>query len=123
MQIARARAFPGGVPPYPPQLSTEQKEQALREAAQQACRFCATIHPGASSPACPRLATFKLNGDFEVIEGSFWPDGVSETVTGLDGNGNVVSVTQRTRSEWDTSRVVAPADLAEEEDEGNGDSD
>lgn len=56
------------------------------------CLFCAGIHVGASTPACPRLASGKLNGDGAVVEFSFWPDG-----------------------QWDTSRVVFVADVAENE--------
>lgn len=56
------------------------------------CAFCAAIHVGASSPACPRLASGKLNGDGAVVEFAFWPDG-----------------------QWDQSRVVFAADVAEEE--------
>jgi hypothetical protein len=38
------------------------------------CCFCAGLHPGASGPACPRLASGKLNGDGTVVEFTYWPD-------------------------------------------------
>lgn len=120
MARSRIDALTRGAPPVPP-LSAGEKEQALKDAASQACRFCASLHPGASTAACPRLATFKLNGDGAVIEGSYWPSGVSEEEIVLNGKGETVQTTLRRRSDWDTSSVVAAADLAEEEDEGNGD--
>lgn len=52
------------------------------------CVFCASLHAGASSPACPRLASGKVNGDGTVIEFTFWRDG-----------------------EWDTSRLIPIEDL------------
>lgn len=55
------------------------------------CRFCAGLHVGANSPACPRLAGGKLNGDGAVVEFTFWPP-----------------------HEWDTSRVVFPDALEDE---------
>ncbi len=107
--------------PFPVKtLSEDEKAEALKDAATAACRFCSAIHPGASTAACPRLATFKLNGDFDVVEGSFWPSGATETVVVTDGDGKVLSVTQTSRSDWDTARVVFAADLAEEEDGGDG---
>jgi len=75
-------------------LSSTEKDEALLAAAGSACVLCGGIHPGAGTPACPRVATFELNGDGTVIRGSFWPEG-----------------------QWDTGKVVFPADLAEQ-DEG-----
>lgn len=84
-----------GLQPKPPvpalPLTAEEKkeaEDAIRAGA--VCLFCASIHPGASSPACPRLASGKLNGDGTVVEFTFWKDG-----------------------EWDTSRLVPIEDLDE----------
>jgi hypothetical protein len=112
---SRVDALTRGNLPFPVrELSGEEKEAALRDAATQACKFCSALHPGASTAACPRLATFKLNGDGDVTEGSFWPEGAVETVTEIR-DGRVVSEVHRTRSEWDTSRVVFVQDVAEEE--------
>lgn len=103
-----------------PRLTEKEREDALKDAAETACRFCASFHPGASTPACPRLATFKLNGDFEVIEGSYWPDGATTVVTeaiSADQRGKTVTTLH---SGWDTGKVVSVADAAEEQDEGDG---
>ena len=100
-------------PPLP--MPREEREEALKDAADTACLFCSAWHPGASTPACPRLATFKLNGDLKVIEGSFWPDGASESAIETDGNGVPKVVTYRVSSSWDTSRVVPVTDVAEED--------
>lgn len=60
------------------------------------CTFCAGIHAGLSSPACPRLASGKVNGDGTVVEFTYWRDG-----------------------EWDTSRIIFAADIEDaEESEG-----
>ena len=109
--------------PYPPRLSAEEREEALKAAATDTCLFCAALHEGASTPACPRLATFKLNGDGKVIEGSFWPDLVSDTATELDEAGNVRAVTHAEHRGWDTSRVVRVSDAAEDGSGGEGDGD
>jgi hypothetical protein len=117
MARSRVDALTRVQPPIPVKaLTAEEKETALKDAAAAACRFCAAIHPGASTAACPRLATFKLNGDLDVTEGSFWPSGATETVVVTDGAGKVLSVTQTTRNDWDVTRVVFADDLAEEED-------
>ena len=102
--------------PFPvKELSGEEKEEALKSFATSACRFCASQHAGASTAACPRLATFKLNGDGDVIEGSFWPSGGTDSVVETDGDGKVRSVTYRAHAEWDVTQVVSAAELAEEE--------
>ena len=105
-----------------PVMTREEREEALAAANDTACTFCASIHPGASTPACPRLATFKLNNDGKVTEGTFWPDGASESAIEMDGEGKVRAVTHHRSSSWDTSRVVPVADIAEEAPE-DGDSD
>lgn len=55
---------------------TQEEKQLAAELIQRGdvCRFCAGIHPGASGPACPRLASGKLNGDGTVVEFTFWAD-------------------------------------------------
>jgi hypothetical protein len=120
MARSRVEALTRAQFPFPVKaLSEEEKAGALRDAATAACRFCSAIHPGASTAACPRLATFELNGDFDVIKGSFWPSGATETVVTTDGSGKVLSVTQTSRNDWDTTRVVFADDLAEEEEAGD----
>ena len=83
-------------------LTDEEKAEALKTAKEEACRFCAAFHAGASTAACPRLATFKLNNDGDVVEGSFWPEGVVDSEVTMDGQGNVVTVTHRERRDWNT---------------------
>ena len=123
MARSRVDALTRAQLPFPVKtLSGEEKAEALKDAATAACRFCAALHPGASTAACPRLATFELNGDFDVVKGSFWPSGATETVVVTDGDGKVLSVTQTSSSDWDTTRVVFAADLAEEEDGAGDDS-
>ena len=96
---ARVEAF---TRPRPP-LTPEEREDALKRADEgETCRFCAGFHHGASTPACPRLATFELNGDGAVIKGSFWPEGVSDAAVELDGEGAVRAVTFHKHDEWDT---------------------
>src|SRR5215472_1102455 len=82
----RLDVFTGRRPAFPP-MPREEREEALANAKDTACLFCAGWHEGASTPACPRLATFKLNGDGQVTEGTFWPDGVSESAIEMDGEG------------------------------------
>ena len=99
-----------------PILTPEEREDALKRADEgETCRFCAAFHAGASTPACPRLATFELNGDGQVIKGSFWPEGVSDAAVELDGEGKVRAVTFHKHDEWDTSQIVRAADAAEED--------
>lgn len=112
----RLDAFTGRRPAFP--MPREEREEALKDAAQTACLFCSSFHPGASTPACPRLATFELNGDGKVVKGSFWPDGATESAIETDGEGKVRAITHHRSSSWDTSRVVAVADMAEDEPEG-----
>jgi len=78
-----------------PALTDQEKRDAGElVSAGKMCAFCAGLHVGASTPACPRLAAGKVNGDGIVTEFSFWPDG-----------------------QWDTSRIVFVADVAEDVDE------
>lgn len=122
LRMARERleAFPGRRPRFPP-MPREEREEALKDAAQTACLFCSSFHPGASTPACPRLATFELNGDGKVIKGSFWPDKTSEAAIETNAEGKVVAVTWHEHRGWDDSKVVPVADVAEDEPEGEDD--
>lgn len=115
--IAAARARVEGFTRPRPPLTPEQRDEALKAAEDgAACRFCAGLHPGASTPACPRLATFEVNGDGMVIKGSFWPEGVSDAAVELDGEGAVRAATFHRHDEWNTEKVVSVADAAEEDD-------
>jgi len=100
--------------PRPPRPMTPKDREDTLEAAAAGglCRFCGAIHPLPTSPACPRLATFKLNGDGAVTEGSFWPDGVTDIDTTLTDNGDVAT-TCHVHNGWDITRVVDPADAAD----------
>jgi len=124
LHAARARvdAMTGRVPQPPPQLTAAERAEALKDAAASACQFCAGFHPGASTPACPRLATFKLNSAGEVTEGSFWPDGITDASAEVIGEDGKTKAVFHAHGEWDTSKVVFAADAAEEPGEG-GDPD
>jgi len=115
LHAARARVDAmTGRGPQLPTLSTEEREEALKDAATATCTFCAGFHPGASTPACPRLATFKLNGDGNVVEGSFWPDGITDASAEVIGDDGKTKAVFHLHGEWDTSKVVFAADAAEE---------
>ena len=96
-------------------LSDEEKAEALKSAKDDACRFCSGLHAGASTAACPRLATFKLNGDHEVVEGSYWPEGVIDSAIEMNGAGEVVTVTFHEHRGYNTSRIVFIEEIAEGE--------
>lgn len=105
-----------GKAPQFPKLSEEERKEALKAAeAGGACSFCASLHPGASTAACPRLATFELNGDGKVVKGSFFADGVVHEEVITDGDGKVLQRTTTYHADWDTGKVLAVADAAEEE--------
>lgn len=95
-------------------LSSEEKEDALKSAKDEACCFCAAFHAGASTAACPRIATFKMNGDGAVTEGSFWPEGVVDSAIEMNAAGEVVAVTFHESRGWNTGRVVFVDDVADE---------
>jgi hypothetical protein len=99
-------------------LSDEEKTEALKSAKESACRFCAGLHPGASTPACPRLATFKTNGDGEVTEGSYWPESVTDSAIDLDKDGNLIGVHHEIHVGWNTDRVVFIEDITEDGEDG-----
>lgn len=71
----------------------DEVEKAVKDTG--ICLFCAGIHAGLSGPACPRLASGKLNGDGTVVEFTFW-------------------------NEWNTDRVVFPEDIDDEDEESGG---
>jgi len=69
----------------PPQAEpplTEQEKAEAEKAARAAlvCRFCLGFHALPNSPGCPRLASFRLDGDGAVVEGTLlggtkWAEG------------------------------------------------
>lgn len=74
--IAAARQqqprFPPGYEPFP--LSPEEKAEAANEpAALVACGLCAGYHHMPGTAACPRLASFELDGDGKLKSGTYWP--------------------------------------------------
>jgi hypothetical protein len=81
----------------PVRLTAEERQEALQTITEGgACRMCAGIHAG-DELACPRLASFDLDGDGKVTSGTFWPDG-----------------------QWDRSQVISAADIAENEEGQSG---
>lgn len=115
--IAAARARLEGFTRPRPALTPQEREEALEAVdGKETCLFCGGLHHGASTPACPRLATFKLNGDGQVAEGSFWPEGITDAACELDGQGQVRAVTFHRNDQWDTTQIVRAADAAEEDD-------
>lgn len=86
--VGTAQRLLNGAPRLP--VSREEREELEKVAADGGlCRFCAGIHAGGSTPACPRLASGKLNGDGDVTEFTYWPS-------------------------WDASRVIYPEDVDED---------
>ena len=107
--------------PFPvKKLTDEEKEDALKSAKDEICLLCGGLHAAPNTPACPRVASFELNGDGKLVKGTFWPDGMKDSVVELDADGKTVGVRYEQHAGWDTSRVVFAADLAEEEDEAGG---
>jgi hypothetical protein len=95
----RHAAPPAYPRPEPMRLTAEQREEALKTITEGgACRLCAGIHAG-SDLACPRLASFELDGDGNIRTGAFWADG-----------------------SWDRSQVISAADIAEDDDDGHATS-
>lgn len=100
--LAAAKGRLGSGPRFPlnttkSPLTAEQRTEAMEVIAKgAACRCCAGIHPG-DEMACPRLASFELDGDGNVRAGSYFRDG-----------------------DWDRSSVVFATDAAEEAEAGDG---
>jgi hypothetical protein len=83
----------GAMQPQRPMVPLTEQERAEAEKAEH-CLFCAGIHAGMSTPACPRLASGKLDGDGKLVEFTFWPG-----------------------TEWADGRVIFAEDAAETEQE------
>ena len=60
------------------------------------------------------MATFKLNGDGKLVEGSFWPDAATDSSVEMSRDGVVTGVHYQVRAGWDTSRVVFISDVADD---------
>jgi hypothetical protein len=63
------------VPPEyaPAALTDEDKTEAAKDQAAVVCGLCAGYHHMPSTAACPRLASFELDGDGKLKSGTFWP--------------------------------------------------
>lgn len=82
-------------PPAAQKLTAQQQAEAIDTIAKGGgCGLCGGIH-AAQEHGCPRLASFRLDGDGRITEGTFWPDG-----------------------SWDRSSVVFATDEAEEAGDG-----
>jgi len=102
--------------PAPQPLSEQEKADALKSAATDTCLLCGALHAAPNTPACPRVATCKINPDGKVTEASFWPDLVTDSAVELDGEGTVRAVTFSEHRGWNAAgRVVLPEDVAEED--------
>jgi hypothetical protein len=78
-------------PRQPRVLSAEIRQQAAeRFNAQEFCQFCGGLHPGISTPACPRIASFDLNADGALCSAVFFASG-----------------------DWDASEVIFSTDTEE----------
>jgi hypothetical protein len=90
--IGAMRSALGGRQPYQRALTEQERTEAQQQA--QRCLFCAGIHAGMSTPGCPRLASFKLDGDGRITEGTFWEG-----------------------TDWAAGRVIFAEDAAEDSEE------
>ena len=110
-----------GTFPFPvKKLSDDEKAEALKSAKDEICTLCGGLHAAPNTPACPRVASFELNGDGRIVKGTFWPDGMRDSAVDLDADGKVIGVHHEQHASWDVSRVILAADLAEQEDEADG---
>lgn len=94
-------AMRGQLGPQRPLVPLTPEERAEAEEAAQAnrtCLYCGGFHAAPSTPACPRLATFKLDPDGKVVEGTFWGPGTTS---------------------WAEGRVVLAEDAQEEAGDGD----
>ena len=85
---------PPGYEPVP--LSAEERAEAQQDTAGRVCGLCAGYHHMPSTAACPRLASFELDGDGKLKSGTFWPG-----------------------TKWAKGRVVFYEDTKEDDDGGN----
>jgi hypothetical protein len=84
--------------PRQPVLTAQDRADAEQAAAENRyCLYCGGIHAGPTTPACPRLASFKVDGDGKITEGTFW-EGTA----------------------WAEGRVILAEQAAEDEEDGDG---
>ena len=62
---------PPGYEPVP--LSAEERAEAQQDTDGRVCGLCAGYHHMPSTAACPRLASFDLDGEGKLKSGTFWP--------------------------------------------------
>jgi hypothetical protein len=77
--IASARQRITGTRTFPPApakaLTDEERAEALDTISKGGgCACCGGIH-AAADHGCPRLASFRLDGDGKLTEGTYFPDG------------------------------------------------
>ena len=61
-------------PVPPPPLTEDDKAEAAKVGqAGLYCGLCGGAHAMPSTPACPRLASFELDGEGKLKAGTFWP--------------------------------------------------
>ena len=61
-------------PEYEPAiLSAEDAPRRPTKSQLVVCGLCACYHHAPSTAACPRLASFELDGDGKLKSGTFWP--------------------------------------------------
>lgn len=58
-----------------PRLTPAEREEAQKAAEDEAqvCRYCIGLHKLPNGPGCPRIASFKVNGDGALTEVTYWP--------------------------------------------------
>lgn len=72
--IAAARGERRRPVTVPQPLTEEDKAEAAKvEQARLYCTLCGGAHAMPSTPACPRLASFELDGEGKLRAGTFWP--------------------------------------------------
>jgi hypothetical protein len=86
---------PPGYEPHPLTEAERAEAQKAEQDRNAVCILCGGYHALPSSPACPRLASVKLNGEMKITEATFWPD----------------------RRKWAKGMVVFRADALEEDDD------
>ena len=101
--------------PFPvKKLSDEEKEDALKSAKDDACYLCGAFHAAPNTPACPRVATFRLERGRQAGGRLLFPSAISDSAVDLDSEGKVIGVHHETHVGWDTSRVVFISDVADD---------
>ncbi len=72
---AHRKTVPSQQPRRARRLSAQERALAAeRIASGERCMCCGGLHAG-DELACPRLASFRLNADGHITEGTYWPPG------------------------------------------------